>query len=1000
MYCLTMRFLTGVLVGIALAATLLAPAASAAEPRIGAILDQLDSPRGICTIVDDQDAKLAMELAQKTELTIYVQLDDPQQVATARRTADAAGLLNRRVYVGEGTTDHLHLANNMADLVVVPETDAEGAALKEVLRVLRPGGKALLGSTVIVKPVSADTDDWSHPYHGPDNNPQSTDQLARAPYLTQFLVEPWYGPMPEITVASGGRVFKAFGNRAFRQPQWPMLRKLIAINGYNGTRLWERSLDADFMIHRNTMIATPEVLYLGDQTSCKMFDAATGELKSEITVPAGLTDGPVWKWMALEGGTLYALVGEEEPPGDKLEGKGFRGAGWPWWTIDDYRWGFGRTILAIDPATKKVLWHHREEEPLDTRAMCMKAGRIFFHSQGKFLGCLDAESGQMLWRSDDRKVLDAIADRRPAQRAVWGFATSSYAKCTDQAVYFAGPQQTKLVAVSATDGKLLWKYAEEGNFQLVLRDDGLYAMGSNHASRKFDPLTGQMLLKLPNRAACTRATGSVDRVFVRGRGTKSWNVATNQWTHLSPMRPACHDGVVVAGGHLYWGPWMCGCNLSLIGVVSLGPAGDFDFSQKAIEAERLQTAVDDPTDVAPLPTAADDWPTYRKDNARSTRSQRTVAATVHLKWEYRPDAPTTPSAPVTAGNLVFIGNSDGVVKALDAADGRERWTAHTGGALRLPPSIADGRALVGSADGWIYAYEAATGRLLWRFRAAPVERKIPVYGSLQSTWPVGAGVLVHDGVAYAAAGIANYDGTHVYALDAATGRIRWQNNTSGKTSGMQGTGPSGQGTGASVQGDLLLSGDKLYMAGGNVVALASYDLADGKFAPARAAKSQFDRKGPRGKDLFLRRDGLVGIGGRFPMYTRPEDTHYIDYAELDCPPGTVVVIANALGLVVSGESEEGKPKPIWGTKPFQENVAVAITPNALIVAGTNRQTAESGETLAEDYGLTALDLTTGKPLWTHPLPAASVGWGLAVDRQGRILVTLRDGRVQCFEPAG
>ena len=32
---------------------------------------------------------------------------------------------------------------------------------------------------------------------------------------------------------------------------------------------------------------------------------------------------------------------------------------------------------------------------------------------------------------------------------------------------------------------------------------------------------------------------------------------------------------------------------------------------------------------------------------------------------------------------------------------------------------------------------------------------------------------------YVAAGMINVDGTHVYALDAATGRIRWQNNTSG-----------------------------------------------------------------------------------------------------------------------------------------------------------------------------------------------------------------------------
>lgn len=38
-------------------------------------------------------------------------------------------------------------------------------------------------------------------------------------------------------------------------------------------------------------------------------------------------DGPVWKWMALEGGVLFALVGEKDPPGDALKGPGFHGGG-------------------------------------------------------------------------------------------------------------------------------------------------------------------------------------------------------------------------------------------------------------------------------------------------------------------------------------------------------------------------------------------------------------------------------------------------------------------------------------------------------------------------------------------------------------------------------------------------------------------------------------------------------------------------------------------------
>ena len=970
------------------------PPTTSAVPasRVREVLGKLPSPRGICAILGDPRGELAIELAKASQLQAYVQLASDKDVEAARRAADAAGMLNTRVYVEKGTDARIHFADNLADAVIVCVAAGDRAVKAEVLRILRPGGTAWLGTETLVKPEPKGIDQWSHPYHGPDNNPQSTDQLARAPYLTQFLAEPWYCPMPEMTVAAGGRIFKVFGSRAFLRPQWPVLNTLIAMNGYNGTILWQRPLDPNFMIHRNTMIATADTLYLGDATSCKLFDAATGQPKGAIRVPEAVSDGPAWKWMALEDGVLYALVGEKEPPGDNLQGQGFRGAGWPWWKIDRYGWGFGRTLLAIDVATRKVLWHHREPEPLDTRAVCMKAGRIYFYSHPKYLGCVDAKTGELVWKSDDRAVLEAIGEHHPAQFPATGFATSAYMKCGENALYFAGPQRTRLVAVSTADGKLLWQYPK-GAFQLVLRDDGLYAMGAMDESQKFDPKTGQIVRQLFRRAGCTRATGSVDRIFVRGGGdgTFSWNTAAEKILPIAPMRPACHDGVVIAGGHLYWGPWMCGCNLSLIGIVCLAPAGDFNFSMNAVEAERLERAADDPAKVAGTEQTADDWPTYRKDNARSTRSERPIAEKAAVKWEFKPRTMNTCTAPVTVGDLVFVGGSDGAVRALEARSGKPKWTAYTGGAIRVPPSIAEGRALVGSADGWIYAFEAVNGRLLWRFRAAPVERKIPVYGSLASTWPVAGGVLVDSGVAYAAAGIANYDGTHVYALDAATGRIRWQNNTSGITEG-------GQGSGASVQGDLLLSGGKLYLAGGNRVPLASYDAASGAFQPVRPVALPYarDPRGPRGPSLFLRGDGRIAVSGTFPLYTRPEDVHYIDQAELPCPPATLAVTTGGLGLVLPAPGEGGKEKAIWAVRPFQENVAVALAKNAVLVAGTDRRAGKREASPEETYGLAALENKTGKVLWRHSLPAGPVRWGVAVDRSGRVVVSLRDGRVLCF----
>ena len=112
----------------------------------------------------------------------------------------------------------------------------------------------------------------------------------------------------------------------------------------------------------------------------------------------------------------------------------------------------------------------------------------------------------------------------------------------------------------------------------VLQDDGFYAAGPGAAGAKYAYKTGEVLVRLPNRRACTRATGSIDSIFFRtSGGTVRVDTASNTAQHIAPMRPPCQDGVIISDGQLYWGPWMCGCQLSLYGHISLAPAGDFNF---------------------------------------------------------------------------------------------------------------------------------------------------------------------------------------------------------------------------------------------------------------------------------------------------------------------------------------------------------------------------------------------------------------------------------------
>lgn len=782
-----------------------------AEPSAAAkdVLERVGAGGGVCVFLglpEKGKAETVVDVAQASELLVYVQSESAEEVAAMRKAAAVAGLLGKKIWVDQGAWDQVQTADNLADAVFIGPTAKDHVPRDELTRVLHPLAKAYAGGKEVAsKPVPQGLQSWSHPYLAPDNNTQSYDKVARYPYLTQFLGEPMFGCISEVTVASGGRVFKAFGHIAFKEISNDVLNTLYAINGYNGQILWKRKLKEGFMIHRNTMIATPDVLYMADGESCKLIDARTGEIRREIKPPADKVGGTVWKWMALQDGVLYAMIGGEEVQTALQPGRASGYGGWPWgmWRGYDYKdpaksWGFGRNLLAIDVSSGDILWNHAEEEYLDGRAVCLRDGRIYAYSPDNFLMCLDAKTGKPVWKSSDKEMLEGVGANGRAQGYIRGFATTCYMKAGEDMLYFAGPQRERLAAVSAKDGKLAWTFGD-GNFQLVLRDGLVYAFGKQGgSSHKLDPATGKSLATFPGRRACTRATGSIDSMFCRARGgTIRLVPGSDKVEHIAPMRPACHDGVIVSDGFLYWGPWICACQLSLFGHIGLGPAGEFDFEAKVADEDRLQVGEGDISKIAKLEGD---------------------------------QAPTS-----------FQAGDDGIVRGIRGD--KVVWQLHTGGSVNFPPVTEGDRVFVGSNDGRVYALEAATGRRLWSFQAGPQVRRIPVYGQLMSTWPVAGGVAVKDGVVYAAAGIAHFDGTHVVALDAATGQLTWHNGTSGKLN-------EELKNGVSLCGQVEIGTDNrgrpaLKFHGGNAVQQALFDLETGKClspapgSPTGVARSTF-----------------------------------------------------------------------------------------------------------------------------------------------------------------
>ena len=84
-----------------------------------------------------------------------------------------------------------------------------------------------------------------------------------------------------------------------------------------------------------------------------------------------------------------------------------------------------------------------------------------------------------------------------------------------------------------------------------------------------------------------------------------------------------------------------------------------------------------------------------------------------------------------------------------------------------------------------------------------------------------------------------------------------------------------------------------------------------------------------------------------------------------------------------------RPAPVWQMEMKRGALvhALALTENAAVVAVCPKK---------ESWQLIALDRARGTELWRHQLPAEPLFNGLCMNRDGRVFVTLTDGRIVCF----
>ena len=753
------------------------------------MLKSVSGENALCVVLGSEDGALPVQLSRGGKYLVHGVCTNDKAVAQVR-TAIAKTHLRGIVSAEKGAMTRLPYSDNIVNLLVVENFETllkDGLTVKQVLRVIRPGGVAWLGSrngmtakrlkellakagvkspdvieqngvwARVTKPRPANLGDWTHRRRNAGGNPVSTDKQIGVPTGVRWVAGPSWptgnrkSSVPSA-VASKNHIVYVFQDEVGPAKGSRNEDSLIARDAWNGLRLWRRKAES------LEVVASADRIYTKVADKLVALDSETGKIATTFAVQSPreflISDG------------LLVVAGS-------------------------------KGIAALDPESGKRRW----SAPHVPKRMRAGDGKIFVHVDRSRRGgdsqllCLDLKTGQQQWSA----------------------STKSWAKKGSFDLIFYG--EGVLVAassrgnhaVSAKDGSHLWDYTYRrighgGSFAKVMAARGLIwihtanSQGTGqYAWEGLDPRTGKMkkrLLQPKNfryKHRCSYDVGT-GKVFLCGSMAFA-DLDTGAYRRFEAARTSCRTaGLVPANGLVYTFPHACGCYPMLRGFLAMET--NPQAGSNAAGMNRLEKGPAYGTDLSAPKVVDTDWATYRHDVSRSGSTTAAgpvkltklwaqviadrVPETVALEWKQKDGGRL--SSPVVAGGLAFVADSDHHrVLAIDAVTGKRRWSFSTAGRIDCPPTINRGLCLFGSHDGYVYCVTAAEGQLIWRRRAEPDNRRIVAYGQLEAARPVTGGVLVSNGLAYFVTGrhSASDGGILVQTVEPKTGKLVWAEQVTG-----------------------------------------------------------------------------------------------------------------------------------------------------------------------------------------------------------------------------